>query len=185
MTRRGITLVEILVSTVICALLFGILAAAAIESSSVFQTADVLAILQADARLALIKMVSDLRETSLSQIAIAKDTPIVNTDTIQYYLPLDANLDGVPDDLTRSSSNFWDLNIITISFDPSTKSLIKNKGTNIDVLANYIKGIYFFDYTLDNTLSMNELKIILELEKATSQGHVYNTNYTAVVSMRN
>ena len=185
MRRRGFTLLEVLIATIICALLFGILSAAILESRSIFQTSDILATLQAGTRLAILRMTSDLRRTSISQINIIQNSPIVNTDTITYSLPLDVDLDGIPDDLTRSTPNFWDSNIVTISFDPTTNSLLKSAGGNIVVLASNVKRINFLDYTLDTSLSMDELKIILDLEKATYKGRIYNKNSTSIVSTRN
>ncbi|MBU2540351.1 MAG: prepilin-type N-terminal cleavage/methylation domain-containing protein [Candidatus Omnitrophica bacterium] len=183
MNKTGVTLIEILVVTVIIVILVGILSFSLIQARSVFQSGDILVSLQSDARLGINHMLTDLRRTAYTQMTILQNTPSAGIDSITYHLPLDGDSDGLPDIV--ADALVWDTTDITISLDTATSSLIKTVNSNETVLANNVKDINFFDHNLDATLYLDELKVIMELEKTSSEGRTHNFISTSIINMRN
>lgn len=182
---RGLTLVEIMIVCAIVVVMVGILTFAIIQIRSVFESADVEASLQADGRIAVNNIISDLRRTALAQKSIVADTPVVGTDAIVFHLPLDADSDGLADIVGDVLQ--WDPTDITIRLDSATSQLKKTISGNsyFAVLANNVKSIRFYDHNLDSNLSLSELRVVLELQKANKEGRVFNYTSTSIMDMRN
>lgn len=180
---NGFTLIEILLVSAITIVLVGILAATLFQLRSAFQTGDILISLQADARQAISSLAVDLKRTAFNQMMITQNSPSAGTDIIVFRLPSDNNGDGLPDLISDVLQ--WDPTDITISLDPANSQLIKTFGSATNVLANNVKRINFLDHSLMPTLNIDELKVVLELQKANKEGRVYNYTSTAIIDMRN
>jgi hypothetical protein len=173
---------------IVCAIvvvMVGILTFAIIQIRSVFESADVEASLQADGRIAVNNIIADLRRTSGSQKNIVADTPVVGTDAIVFHLPLDADADGLADIVGDVLQ--WDPTDITIRLDTATSQLRKTISGNsyFAVLANNVKSIRCYDHALDSNLSLSELRVVLDLQKANKEGRVFNYTSTSIINMRN
>lgn len=180
---NGFTLIEILLVSAITIVLVGILAATLFQLRSAFQTGDILISLQADARQAISSLAVDLKRTAFNQMMITQNSPSAGTDIIVFRLPSDNNGDGLPDLISDVLQ--WDPTDITISLDSANSQLIKTFGSATNVLANNVKRINFLDHSLMPTLNIDELKVVLELQKANKEGRVYNYTSTAIIDMRN
>lgn len=182
---QGLTLVEIMIVSVIVVIMVGILTFAMIQIHSVFQSADVQVSLQADGRIAINNIIDDLRRTSNSRKTITVNSPVAGTDTIVFHLPADADSDGLPD--LTSDTLQWDNTDITITLNTATSQIRKtiSGNSNFAVMANNVKSIRFYDHALDSTLGLNELRVVLELQKANPQGRVFNYTSTSIINMRN
>ena len=184
MQKRSLTLMEVLVVTIIMAVFVAILGVALVQTRSVFETTDILVRLQENARLAISKPSNDLMRTSISQVTITQDVPSAGTDRIVYFLPQDADSNGVPDYTTNGAT--WEVGSVSVSLDPSgTGYLLKSEGGNTTVVAQNVKSVRFKDYLIDSGLYMDELQIVLEMEKTSYDGRVYNSTSTSVINMRN
>ncbi len=184
MVKKAFTLAEVLIVAIIISILMGVMLAAVIQSHAIIETTNTLTLLRQEKRLAVSKLSNELRNTSLSEITITQDSPASGTDKIEYYLPADSDHDGVPD--LSSGDIVWDTaNHITIELDTSSHELKRTEGSNVTVLARYVKSIRFLDHSLQSSLYLNELKVTLEMEKTSYQGRVYNISSTFTVYMRN
>lgn len=179
----GFSLLEVLIVAAIGAILVGILAASLIQFRSIFQTGDVSVGLQQEMRLAMQYMTSELRRTSLAQMAITQNSPDVGTDSILYHLPIDSDADGLPD--LVSDVLQWDSVDITISVDSATSSLIKSMGGSNAILGHNVTSVRFINHALDAALNLNELKIILTLQKTGKDGRLFTLASAAIIDMRN
>ncbi len=179
----GFTLVEILLVGAITVVLVGILTATLLQLRSVFQSGDILISLQADGRQAIGSLTSDLRRTAFNQMMITQNSPSPGTDIIVFRIPADSDGDDLPDLISDVLQ--WDPTDITISLDTTNSRLIKTFGSATSVLANNVKRINFLDHALAPALNIDELKIVLELQKANKEGRVYNYTSTAIIDMRN
>ncbi|MEW6008655.1 MAG: hypothetical protein AB1629_03370 [Candidatus Omnitrophota bacterium] len=180
---NGFTLIEILLVGAITIVLLGILAATLLQLRSTFQSGDILICLQSDARQAIASLSSDLKKTAFSQMLITQNSPSAGTDMIVFRLPADSDGDGLPDLVADVLQ--WDPTDITISLELANSQLIKTYGSTISVLANNVKRINFLDHALEPSLNIDELKVVLELEKTNKEGRVYNYTSTAIIDMRN
>ncbi|HDZ76773.1 MAG TPA: type II secretion system protein [Candidatus Omnitrophica bacterium] len=185
MNNKAFTLVETLMASVLMLILVGVLTLAFFQANSIFYETDILADLQADARLAIDKMAVDLRRTSLSYIdSIIQDSPVAGTDIIDYYLPDDSSpKDGIPD-LDNNGDIIWD-SVNKIRIDTVTGQLRMINNGVVTVLANNVKKVNFFNQPRDSSLYLNELRVVLELEKTAPNNRTYNTTFTSIINMRN
>lgn len=172
-----------MIVTVILVVMVGILSVAIIQVRSVFESSDLQANLQAYSRTAISNLAADLRRTNNSQISITQNSPGPGTDSITIHLPADSDANGMPD--LVSDVLQWDSTDIIFSVDTGSHQLIKTINSASSVLANNVKSIRFFDHAIDNNLNLNELRAVLELEKANKEGRVYNLISTSLINMRN
>lgn len=184
MKESGFSLIEALVVSVILLILIGLLTASGMGVFSIFETSDISVMLQADARSAMNRMILDLVKTSSGQVSITQDAPFLGSDTITYYLPTDANGDGIPD-LDNQGNIIWG-DAIMFRLDPAVTDMLRREtGASVETLASNVKKINFIDHNINSSLYLDELNIFLELEKTTSKGRTYNTAVTSIVNMRN
>ncbi len=178
MKKKSFTFVELIVVSVLMAVMIGMLLAFLMQTRSILQTTDITTTLYEDARRAISNMTQELRRTTLSQITITQDSPQVGTDSLSYKLPADDDSDGEPD-LTGSSIDWG--TTITISLDLGTGNLVRTQGVDAYVLAKNVESINF---SLSSVYS-NELEIGLVLEKTSYRGRDYNVTSTSIINMRN
>ena len=185
MNRKGFTLFETLLVSGILVILLAALMLASTEMRGLFYASDVLATFQHEARLAINSMATDIRRTSLSQITITQDYPVAGTDRLQFYLPADSDKDGVPD--MSAGSLVWDPNVVTIEAEVvgTEMRLIRTQGADTEVLADNLKSITFIDNSINSSLFIDEVNIILELEKTAGTGKTFSISLTSIVNLRN
>jgi len=193
MKKISLTLVEVMISTIVTIILFMVLIMSFGQARTIFSFSDVSITLQAEERIAMNRIIAEVRMADSKdilspqwfQIQITQDLPQAGTDTLVYHLPRDSSPeDGVPD-LDSNGNMIWDPNSITLNLDPVKKQLIRDDGTTQIILLNNVKKINFIDYTIDAGLALDNLKIILELEKIDLGNRAVNKVTTAIVNLRN
>jgi hypothetical protein len=181
--KDGFTVVEMLVTAFLFVLVMLAVVTAGIQMRSIFQSTDISAVLQQEARVAIRVITDDLRKTNRSRITITRDYPEAGTDRIVYELPQDSDSDGVPD---FSGGLIWDINTVTIQLEEAGSTrLIRSQGSDTTVLAENVKSINFADSGIDTSLYINEVKIDLELEGSVGATRTTGILYTFFVRMRN
>ena len=184
MRRRGFTLMELLVVAIILTVFIAVLSVAVLQARSVFETTDILVKLQENVRLAVRKMSADLRRTAPGQISITQNIPVAGTDRIVYFLPMDAGGDGNPDYTINGTT--WSASATTISLDAGgTGRLLKTVGGDTLILAQNVKSVRFIDSSINSSLYLDEVQIVMELEDTSFEGRVHNIVSTSVINMRN
>ncbi len=180
---KGFTLAEILVVAVLIFILIAALIGALNTTFSIFLFTDITAELNSESRLAIRLMSEELRNTSQGEIVITQDYPVVGTDRIVYsLLPL---VGGVPP-IIGGEPDWSSAVSVTISLDDTTNELIRTDDTpQTSVIAEYVKRVNFIDRSIDASLYLDELRIILELERSDARGKLYNAVSTMTVNMRN
>jgi type II secretory pathway pseudopilin PulG len=177
------TLIEIIVTTTMMAVMALILATSLVQSNSILQTNKIINTFQNDARLTIIKMSKDLRRTNLSQITIQKNTPIAGYDKLIYHLPsVDAN--NAP--IVNSGALQWDANNVVIAIDAANAGrLIRTDANGTATLAKNVNYITFRDINDIPQLALRELKISLGFRTTSFGNRIHNYNSTTVINMRN
>jgi len=180
--KKGLTLVEIMVVSAILLVIVAMLSNALIQTREIFATTDISATLQGDSRLAISRIAADLRRTSRNELTILKDTPFAASDTLQYHLPQAIN--GTP--TTAGNSLLWDAGDYAITVNPVNNRLIRtDPDGNTTILAQNIAAIQADDFNTDNTLALNEISIVVRLQKEGLRNIVHNFNATSTINMRN
>lgn len=183
MNKKGFSLVEVLVVMVMTSLLVGVLFTILLQGHAMFRTSGITASISNNARQAITLVSSELKRTSASQISITQNMPAAGTDKIVYHLPA---LDGSNEPLVTAGTLQWNPNDIEIMIDPGNPGrLIRIDATGTYTLANNVKTIRFIDRSIQSSLYMDELKIILEMEKISADKRVHTMTTTSVLNMRN
>lgn len=189
---KSFTLAEIIVAIVIMSIFFGVLIASLWQHLSILETTRIIDSFQKDARMAIIKISKDIRQTIPEQITINKDTPYANTDQIVYHLPtLYANSAPIYNDTCPAvcvpPCLQWDTaNAVSIMVDAGNPGrLIRTDAAGTTVIAENVSGILFVDRFQNPNLYRKELKITVKFATNAfgSQAHTYNS--TTSINMRN
>ena len=177
------TLMEIIVTTTMMAVMALILAASLVQSNSILQTNKIINTFQNDSRLTIVKMSKDLRRTNLSQITIQKNTPVAGYDKLIYHLP---SVDATNTPVVINGAVQWDANNVVIAIDAVTAGrLIRTDANGTTVLANNVNYITFRDINDIPQLALRELKISLGFRTTSFGSRLHNYNSTTVINMRN
>ena len=185
-SRRGFSMVEMMVSLFIFIILTGIILGAAVNIRTIFIASDITAELHAQARQSMNRIAEDLRMTSFPQVAITQNDPLSGSDSLRYHLPLDSNGDGQPD-LDASGQVLWDPLDCVFRQDAADPGIVNKEfpdGTR-KVLANSVKSVRFFSRSENPGLYVDELQVVLCLEKQDYSGRAYSVNLTSEINMRN
>ena len=179
MRKKGFTLAETLVVSGIMVVFTGILLAFSVQSRAIFQTTNITATLEENARLAINRMMNDLRETATAQITIIPGATANDPDAIEFYLPNETS--GVPD--INGVNIDWNTTKITLNLDTGSGELRRNvDGGGYTVIARNVTNIKI----LQSVAYPRELKITLSLSRNSSGGRAHNiTDFTTFITMRN
>ncbi|MFC1703354.1 PilW family protein [Candidatus Omnitrophota bacterium] len=184
----GFSLMEILVASAILALVMGALSSIYISGLDVWESGTNQADLQAQARAALNYMVAELRNatrTSSQNPSPNLSIPSVpNNKQIHFYLPGDKDDDGF---LTDANGDIeWVTNSqIHYQYIPGQKMLRRSVGGNHRIFATDVSDVEFEDITVDPTLALNELRIILTISKTTKKQKTAEITVSSIVALRN
>src|SRR4030042_758052 len=95
---------------------------------------------------------------------------LLGTDSIPYHLPQDTSpQDGQPD-VDANGNLIWGAPVISVSVDTDTRQLMRNEAGAVTILANNVERLNCLDHTIDAGLSLNTVKLVLELNKITAAG---------------
>ena len=186
--NQGFTLVEILMASAIFIVMLEIIYGIYFSGLDIWEISHEQAYLQAQARIALNYMVSELRNATRTSTQnpppnlSIPSTP--NNKDIYFYLPEDKDHDGLITDANGQIE--WDTNNkIHYQYIPGQKILRRlEKGEQRD-FAGDVSDVQFIDIDIDQTLAIDELKIILTLSKTTPKKRNVSVTLTSIVALRN
>jgi hypothetical protein len=144
--------------------------------------------LQAQARVALNNMVSELRNATRTSTQNPSPNLIIpsapNNKNITFNLPVDKDNNGLITDANGIIE--WDTNnAIQYQYIPGQEQLRRLEKGNQAILANNVSDIQFIDHGIDSSLSLNELKIILNLNKTTPKQRNISVTLSTILNLRN
>lgn len=182
----GYTLLEIVIAMAIMSAVMGMIYMIYGSGKDLYETKVYQTDLQAQARQAMDFMVKELRQaTRTSSHNPSPDLSIPsapNNKQVQFYLPEMVNGTAVMD----TGELDWDTNnMIRYQYIPGQKELRRNDGGNLTTLCRDVTDVRFFDTTLDPSLGLQEIKIVLSLSKTTPRQHTISLNLTSLVRLRN
>lgn len=185
---RGFTLFEILVASVIFVMVMGISYSIYISGYDAWDTAVYQTDLQAQARLALNFMVQELRNatrTSTQNPSPNLSIPSTpNNKTMMFYLPEDKDGDGL---ITDSNGQIeWNTSdAIHYQYIPGLKVLRRLEKGVQRIFAQDVSDVQFIDMDIDSSLHMDELRIVLSLNKTTPRQRNISITLSSIVALRN
>lgn len=187
--KRGFTLIELMVTTLIFVAILGILYGLQFAVNDLFFASEEKVDLMADGRIALEYMRRELKNATRVSTQnpapnlVIPSTP--NNKSVQFYLPKDKDGNGL---ITDSNGEIeWATNeMVQYQYVPGQKMLkrIAPAGDQ-KILAKEVTDVQFIDAGIDSTLDIHEVKIILTLTKTTSRGREVTHTLTTFVRLRN
>ncbi len=186
--NSGFTLVEALIATAISVIAMGMMYNIYLSGSKAWEDTNERADLQAGARWAMNYMVSELRNATRTSSSNPSPNLVIpshpNNKSIIFNLPQDNDGDGLVTD--SSGAIEWDTNnAIHYQYVPGQKLLRRLEKGVQTTLAQNVSDVQFIDASIDPTLSIYELRIILALNKTTRRKRDISATLSAVVRLRN
>jgi len=186
--NRAFTLMEVIVASFILIAVLGIMYSIYISGFDIWEIGSERADLQSQARRALNYMVSELRNAT--QSSTQNPSPnlsipsIPNNKQIYFYIPEDKDVDGLITDANGRIE--WDTNNkIHYQFIPGQKIIRRLEKGEEKIFARDVSDVQFIDRNIDPTLPINELKIILTLNKVTARHRNIAIILSSNVALRN
>ncbi|MCM8826707.1 MAG: hypothetical protein NC904_04225 [Candidatus Omnitrophica bacterium] len=186
--KKCLTLIEVLLSASILAVISAIMLSFFIQGSNLWQLITNQSDLRSIARNAMNYMTQELEKTTRTSPDIPSPNLSIpskpNNNSVDFYLPIDIDGNGLIIDALGNTE--WDKsNKIQYQYVPGLKQLRRLEKGNQYVIANNVVSIEFEDNSINPVLYNNELKIILTLEKVTPQNRTVSVNLTSIVKLRN
>jgi type II secretory pathway pseudopilin PulG len=173
------SLVEVLVASFIFTILGSLVALYLAQGIQSWEVGITQADLQAQARPAMDKMLRELKNATRTDAGIPSPQLSIpaapDNNSITFYLPQDQDGDGTIIDATGNIE--WNTdNPIKYQRDASLNQLIRTVEDDTgnvlsrEILCTDVSSVEFIDASIDSSLFLNELKIILDLQKITNHG---------------
>ncbi|MCX5702173.1 MAG: prepilin-type N-terminal cleavage/methylation domain-containing protein [Candidatus Omnitrophica bacterium] len=186
--NSGFTLVEVLFASAISIAVLGIMYGSYISSFEAFDIASEQADLQAQARIALRYMVSELRNATRTSTQNPSPNLSIpsepNNKQIQFYLPEDKDEDGLITD-ANGQIEWGTNNMIHYQYIPGQEELQRLEKGEHKIFARNVSDVQFIDIDIDSSLAIDELKIVLTLGKTTKKNRNLSVTLTSIVALRN
>jgi hypothetical protein len=186
-SNSGLTLVEILISSGILILVLGMMYGIYFSGLDIWETARYRTDLQAEARIIMKDMISELRNATRTSTQNPSPNLSIpskpNNKSIKFYLP-EKNEDGTVK--TSNGQIQWDKNNpIHYQYVPGQKELRRLEKGVQKILAQEVSDVQFIDIGIDSTLFMTELKMILVLNKTAPRHRNISITMSSIVTLRN
>ena len=183
--KDGFTITEFIFSSLLTVMMLIVVIAILFTAKVNFQFADIKSTLQSGARLAIRKTVNDLRLSDPSRVTVTRNSPVSGSDKVDYSILPDADNDGIPDMNGSEEPDLANAINRSISLESASKRLIQIEGVKTTVLADNVKSVNFVNHQIAPALYLEEIQIILQLEKKDASGRAHNVAVTAVLNVRN
>ncbi len=184
----GFTLTEVLVASAILTVVIAMIYAILISGNDLWEIERCQIDLQGQGRIALNLMVTELRKTT--RTASQNPSPNLNIPStpnnkdISFYFPADLDNNGLITD--TSGSIEWDTNNkIQYHYIPGQKQLVRLEKEDQTIIAQHVTDIQFIDNSIDSTLFLNEVKIVMSMYATTPHQRTLVMTFTAMVKLRN
>jgi type II secretory pathway pseudopilin PulG len=186
--NRGVMLIDILVASVIFIIIAAAILSIYVTGTDMWDIARHKTDLQAQARQALNSMVAELRNATRVSTQIPSPNLVIpappDNNSITFCLPEDNDGDGFITD-SNGSIEWGTTNPIIYQYIPAQKVLKRIDAGQESTLANDVSSVQFIDITIDSQLFLNELKIILVLNKSTPKQRDITVTASTMINLRN
>jgi type II secretory pathway pseudopilin PulG len=185
---QALTLVEVLIASGIFIVILGIIYAIHLSGMDIWETGRTQADLQARARLALNNMVSELRSATRSSAQAPSPNLFIpaspNNDEVTFCLPRDLDGDGLITD--ENGDIEWETgNPVQYQYIPAQNEIRRLDNAGATILARNVADVRFFDINIDPTLAIDEVRMILTLNKATLKRRNITITLSTIAALRN
>jgi len=187
----GLTLIEILIASALTTIVIIIIYSIYAAGNDIWEIKRYQTDLKAQGRQVISEVVTELRKTTRASFQAPSPNLIItaypNNNNITFYLPQVANNSVVTN--ATDGSIVWAMNnTIRYVFDSSTKS-VKRLET-IDpagnrTMAHDVTNIQFIDNSINGSLYLDELKVLVTLAKTTPRQRNISTTLSSVIKLRN
>lgn len=187
--KSGFTLTEMLVATFISVIAISIIYATYSSGNTLWENKRYQIDLQAKGRLAMQEMLSELKNAT--RTSTQNPSPNINipshpnNKSIHFYLPLDNDGDGYITDANGDIE--WNTsNQIQYQYVPGQNLLRRNEGggNQKDILRD-VTDIQFIDNSIDNSLFLDEIKIVFTLTATTPHQRTITMTFSGMAKLRN
>lgn len=189
LNKHAFTFIELLIASAVFITMLAAVYGLYFSGIELRQTTEDKAELESRAKRAVFRMVSELMgATRTSTQNPSPNLSIVsgpNQKIIKFHLPDDKDEDGYLTDEDDGTIEWDTNNPIEYQFIRGLRLLRRlEKGERITI-AQDVSDVDFFDITSDSSLGVNEVKIVLTLEKTGSRNRTVTATVTSVVCLRN
>ncbi len=184
---QGFTLIETMVVGTIF-LSMGLVAVMWLNGASdLWWTTNTQAEVRESVHLAVNRVAAELRSSTRTAAGSPPNTSIPaapGNTTMTCYLPADLDGNGKITDAIGNTE--WDnANPVQYVYVPAQRQLQRVQGAQQVVLANDVLSVRFDDASIDPSLSTNEIRISLTLQKTSPQQRTVSATSTEIVKLRN
>jgi prepilin-type N-terminal cleavage/methylation domain-containing protein len=172
---KGLTIIEVLVSVLIFSIVAMGLGSAVVVGKSALFVSDIPTQLRGNVLFALMPMIRELRQTAPGKLVGLGEG--ASSNAITFKIPHDNNVDGVVVDNIGNIE--WGQNITYAR--NGLSQLTRTSGVVTSVIAPNIATLQFSRPTGEDAL----IQIDIIVQKADSQGKLYQDAEQAIVKMRN
>ena len=189
--RRGLSLPEVMLAAAVSMTVTAVILTFLSQESESWQLTLAQQQLSGQLQQAASEINRELRNATRTAAASPPNTSLASAQDIRFYLPSD--LDGNGTILNSFGNIEWDtVNQIQYQFDAANRQLQRRvlQGGNpvagaTRVIGNDITAVSFADQTTDNTLLMDEMRVILTGQQTTPRGRQVSTTLNSVIRLRN
>lgn len=186
---RGFSLVEVMVASLIFLIILGTILNIYISGSEVYENNKIQADLQAQARMGLNSMTSELSNATKTTPPIGASPPNIfipaapGNNTMTFYLPV-----LVQDPITfkprvsisAGGAIVWNSNVpVVYQYDSGQRTLFRTSGGAQTVIARDVASVLF------TNVSNFEVMVVLTLSKNTPRGRSISTTLSSIIRLRN
>lgn len=187
----GFTLIEVLIASALTIMVVAIIYSIYAAGSDIWEIKRYQTDLKAQGRQAISEVVTELRKTTRTSPKAPSPNLVIpaspNNNNITFYLPQVTNNSVVTN--ATDGSITWDMNnTIRYVFDSAAK--VVRRLETIDpagnrTMAHDVTNIQFIDNSINGSLYLDELKVLLTLAKTTPRQRNISTTLSTVIKLRN
>lgn len=187
-SRAGFTLIELLIGFALLAVAMALIYNIYLSGTKAWESAGESADMQAKARWAMNYMVAELRNATRTSSASPSPNLAIpshpNNKSIIFCLPLKTETGEISTD--NNGNLEWETNNnIHYQYVPGQRMLRRLEKGEQTILSEDVSDVQFIDASIDPTISIYELKVILEMNKTTQRGRALSLTLSAIVRLRN
>lgn len=182
----GFTVIEVVVSLAVFAIVVVSVLSVAAETSSFIGNTDIDYNVQANANRAYTRLSNVLRKSGWNETGGTTYPQIAEGGAeLRFRLLADLDGNGYAFDATTGDLE-WGATIYSVRLDSTTGTLsIHDGAAPVHVLGRHVQSVSFATYNEDPALHLKEIRLTLQTEQTTREGHVIRYDTTSSIHMRN
>lgn len=188
---RGFSLLETLLACTLTCIIVAAIYQLQLAGCTGIEHGKIRADLQAQARNTLARIQTELSAATRTQANTPPNISIPSAPgntTITFYLPTYTfsgnRITGVVMD--TNGSIVWDVNNpVSFEYDQPTRQILRRQGASTSVIATHVSGVTFTDSAIDPALSLDEVRLEVQLEMQTTQGRTVQISLPCLIRLRN